>query len=139
ENIHPALITKRNIDNIRRQMKRVGLSYDWDREINTSNPDYYKWTQRIFLKLFDRGLAYMADVPVNWCPALGTVLANEEVQDGKYVETGDVVEQRLMRQWMLKITAYAEKLLADLDELEWPEYLKEMQRHWIGKSDGAEI
>lgn len=139
ENTHPAIVTKRNVDNFRRQLKRMGFSYDWDREINTSDPSYYQWTQWIFLKLFERGLAYMADVPVNWCPALGTVLANEEVQDGKYVETGDVVEQRLMRQWMLKITAYAERLLADLDDLEWPEYLKEMQRNWIGKSEGAEI
>lgn len=139
ENIHPALITKRNIDNIRRQMKRVGLSYDWDREINTSDPAYYKWTQWIFLKLFDQGLAYMADVPVNWCPALGTVLSNEEVQDGRYVETGDIVERRLMRQWMLKITAYAERLLTDVDDLDWPEGLKQMQRNWIGKSEGANI
>lgn len=139
ENIHPALITKRNIDNIRRQMKRVGLSYDWEREINTSTPDYYKWTQWIFLKLFDQGLAYLADVPVNWCPALGTVLSNEEVQDGKYVETGDIVERRLMRQWMLKITAYAERLLKDVDALDWPEGLKQMQRNWIGKSEGARI
>jgi leucyl-tRNA synthetase len=139
ENTHPAIVTKRNIDNFRRQLRRIGFSYDWEGEINTSDPSYYQWTQWIFLKLFERGLAYMADVPVNWCPALGTVLANEEVQDGKYVETGDVVEQRLMRQWMLKITAYAEKLLDDLDGLEWPEYLKEMQRHWIGKSEGAEI
>jgi leucyl-tRNA synthetase len=139
ENIHPALITKRNIANIRRQMKRIGLSYDWEREINTSQPDYYKWTQWIFLKLFDRGLAYTADVPVNWCPALGTVLSNEEVQDGRYIETGDIVERRLMRQWMLKITAYAERLLSDLDDLDWPEGIKEMQRNWIGKSEGAEI
>jgi leucyl-tRNA synthetase len=139
ENIHPALITKRNIANIRRQMKRVGLSYDWDREIDTSDPDYYKWTQWIFLKLFERGLAYMADVPVNWCPALGTVLSNEEVQDGKYVETGDIVERRLMRQWMLKITAYAERLLNDVADLDWPEGLKQMQRNWIGKSEGAKI
>ena len=139
EHTHPAVITKRNIDNFRRQMKRVGFSYDWEREISTSSPDYYKWTQWIFLKLYERGLAYVADVPVNWCPALGTVLANEEVYDGKYIETGDIVERRSMRQWMLKITAYAERLLADLDDLQWPESLKEMQRNWIGKSTGANV
>jgi len=139
QNSHPAAVTERNIATFRRQLQRLGLSYDWEREVNTSAPDYYKWTQWIFLKLFDRGLAYLADVPVNWCPALGTVLSNEEVQDGKYVETGDPVERRLMRQWMLKITAYAERLLADLDTLDWPESLKEMQRNWIGKSEGALI
>ena len=139
ENIHPSQITKRNIDNFRNQIKRLGFSYDWDREIATSDATYYKWTQWIFLKLYEKGLAYMAEVPVNWCPALGTVLANEEVKDGKYVETGDPVERRNMRQWMLKITAYAERLLQDLDELDWPEGVKEMQRNWIGKSYGAEI
>jgi leucyl-tRNA synthetase len=139
EGLHPAIITKRNIDTFRRQLQRVGFSYDWEREISTADPDYYKWTQWIFLQLYNRGLAYMADIPVNWCPALGTVLANEEVKDGKYVETGDPVERRLLRQWMLKITEYAERLLQDLDLLEWPESLKEMQRNWIGKSEGAEV
>ena len=138
-NVHPAVLTARNIDTFRRQLQRLGFSYDWEREVNTVAPDYYRWTQWIFLKLFDRGLAYLADVPVNWCPALGTVLSNEEVQDGKYVETGDPVERRSMRQWMLRITTYAERLLADLDELDWPESLKEMQRNWIGKSEGAEV
>jgi len=138
-NLHPAVLTERNIATFRRQLQRLGFSYDWDREVNTVAPDYYRWTQWIFLKLFDRGLAYLADVPVNWCPALGTVLSNEEVQDGKYVETGDPVERRSMRQWMLRITAYAERLLADLDGLDWPESLKEMQRNWIGKSEGAEV
>jgi leucyl-tRNA synthetase len=138
ENIHPAIITRQNIDNFRRQIKRLGFSYDWDREIDTSSPDYYTWTQWIFLKLYEKNLAYLADVPVNWCPALGTVLANEEVKEGKYVETGDPVERRLMRQWMLKITAYADRLLNDLDTLDWPESIKDMQRHWIGKSEGAE-
>ena len=138
ENIHPAIITRQNVENFRRQIKRLGFSYDWDREIDTSSPDYYTWTQWIFLKLYEKDLAYLADVPVNWCPALATVLANEEVKDGKYVETGDPVERRLMRQWMLKITAYAERLLEDLEELNWPESIKEMQRHWIGKSEGAE-
>ncbi len=139
ENLHPATITSRNIDNFKRQIKSLGFSYDWEREVNTTSPSYYKWTQWIFLKLYEQGLAYMADVPVNWCPALGTVLSNEEVQDGKYVETGDPVERRLMKQWMLKITAYAERLLNDLDDLDWPENLKEMQRNWIGKSEGADI
>ncbi|NUM81137.1 leucine--tRNA ligase, partial [bacterium] len=139
ENIHPAIITKRNVDNFRRQIKSLGFSYDWDREISTSSPDYYKWTQWIFLKLYEKGLAYIAEVPVNWCPALGTVLANEEVKDGKYVETEDPVERKLMRQWMLKITAYSERLLSELDEVDWPEGVKEMQRNWIGKSEGAEI
>ncbi|MEO0971648.1 MAG: leucine--tRNA ligase, partial [Pseudomonadota bacterium] len=139
ENIHPALITERNINNFRRQIKRLGFSYDWQREINTSSVDYYKWTQWIFLKLYDKGLAYLAEVPVNWCPALGTVLANEEVKDGKYVETGDPVERRSMKQWMLKITAYAERLLDDLEEVDWPEGVKEMQRNWIGKSYGADV
>ncbi|RUT04026.1 leucine--tRNA ligase [Dulcicalothrix desertica PCC 7102] len=139
ENIHPAVITKRNIDNFKHQVKRLGFAYDWGREINTTSPDYYKWTQWIFLKLYEKNLAYVADVPVNWCPALGTVLANEEVKDGKYIETGDAVERQLMRQWMLKISVYAEKLLRDLDELDWPESLKEMQRNWIGKSSGAEV
>lgn len=139
ENIHPAIITKRNVDNFRKQLKRIGFSYDWEREVDTTAPDYYKWTQWIFLKLHERGLAYLAEVPVNWCPALGTVLANEEVKDGKYVDTGDVVERRLMKQWMLKITAYAERLLADLEGLDWPENVKEMQRNWIGKSTGARV
>ena len=136
--IRPSL-PKRNVDNFRRQIKRLGFSYDWDREISTTDPDYYKWTQWIFLKLYEKGLAYLAEVPVNWCPALGTVLANEEVKDGKYVETGDPVERRLMKQWMLKITAYAERLLEDLKDVDWPEGVKEMQRYWIGKSTGAEV
>ncbi|MBM4784065.1 MAG: leucine--tRNA ligase [Archangiaceae bacterium] len=139
DGIHPAVITKRNVDNFRRQIKRLGFSYDWDREVDTSAADYYRWTQWIFLKLYEKGLAYMAEVPVNWGPALGTVLANEEVKDGKYVETGDPVERRLMKQWMLKITAYGDRLLEDLDGLDWPEGIKEMQRNWIGKSEGAEV
>jgi leucyl-tRNA synthetase len=139
ENIHPAIITKRNVDNFRRQIKRLGFSYDWNREVSTTDPEYYKWTQWIFLKLYEKDLAYLAEVPVNWCPALGTVLANEEVKDGKYVETGDPVERRNMKQWMLKITAYAERLIEDLDLLDWPDHVKEMQRNWIGKSTGADI
>ena len=136
---HPALITNQNCDNFRRQIQAIGLSYDWDREINTTDPGYYKWTQWIFTILFERGLAYEVEAPVNWCPALGTVLANEEVKDGKYVETGDPVERRLMRQWMLKITAYAERLLSGLDTLDWPEGIKAMQREWIGRSEGADV
>lgn len=139
ENLHPAVITKRNIDNFRRQVKRLGFSYDWSREFSTTDVDYYKWTQWLFLKIYEKGLAYQAEVPVNWCPALGTVLANEEVKEGVYVETGDPVERRLMKQWMLKIPLYAERLLEDLEELDWPEGVKEMQREWIGKSEGAEI
>ncbi len=139
EDIHPAHITQRNTDTFRQQIQRLGFSYDWAREIDTSAPDYYKWTQWMFLRLYEKGLAYLADVPVNWCPALGTVLSNEEVKDGKYVDTGDPVERRLMRQWMLKITAYAERLLEALEALDWPDGLKEMQRHWIGKSEGADV
>jgi leucyl-tRNA synthetase len=139
EGIHPAIITKRNTDNFRRQIKRLGFSYDWDREIDTSAADYYRWTQWIFLQLHKKGLAYLAEVPVNWCPAQGTVLANEEVKDGKYVETGDPVERRTMKQWMLKIPVYAQRLLDDLDGLDWPDGVKEMQRNWIGRSEGAEI
>ncbi|MEM9387649.1 MAG: leucine--tRNA ligase [Pseudomonadota bacterium] len=139
DNIHPAIITERNINNFRRQIKRLGFSYDWAREVNTSAVDYYQWTQWIFLKLYEKDLAYLAEVPVNWCPTLGTVLANEEVKDGKYVETGDPVERRSMKQWMLKITAYAERLLQDLDDVDWPEGVKEMQRNWIGKSHGADV
>ena len=136
---HPAVTTKRNTDRFREQIKRVGLSYDWQREINTTDPSYYRWTQWIFLKLYERGLAYQSFEPVNWCPALGTVLANEEVIDGKSEVGGFPVVKRPLRQWVLKITAYAERLLADLDELDWPESLKEMQRNWIGKSQGAYV
>ncbi|HMS16757.1 MAG TPA: leucine--tRNA ligase [Planctomycetota bacterium] len=138
--IHPAIITATNTDNFRRQIKRLGFSYDWNREINTSSPDYYRWTQWIFLKLYEAGLAYEAEIPVNWCPALGTVLANEEVSpEGTYKETGDPVEKRLMKQWMLRITAYAQRLIDDLDELDWPEPVKKMQREWIGRSEGGSI
>ncbi len=139
EDKHPREITERNVATFKNQLEVLGLSYDWSRELATSDASYYKWTQWIFLKLYEKGLAYQAEVPVNWCPALGTVLANEEVKDGKYVETGDDVERRSMKQWMLKITAYAERLLAGLEELDWPEGIKEMQRHWIGKSSGAHI
>jgi leucyl-tRNA synthetase len=137
--IHPAITTRHNIENFRRQVKRLGFSYDWSRELATTDPGFIRWTQWIFLKLYERDLAYQAEVPVNWCPAQNTVLANEEVKDGKYVETGDIVVRRLMRQWMLRISRYADRLLDDLEELDWPESVKAMQRNWIGRSDGAEI
>ena len=136
---HPRDITAKNIDNFRRQIKSLGFSYDWDREFSTTDPDYYKWTQWIFLQLYKKGLAYIAEVPVNWCPALGTVLANEEVIDGKSERGGHPVIRVPMRQWMLRITAYADRLLEDLEELDWPENIKEMQRNWIGRSEGAEV
>ena len=135
----PAEFTKHNIDNFRRQIKSLGFSYDWDREVSTTDPQYYKWTQWIFLKLYEKGLAYIDEVPVNWCPALGTVLANEEVIDGKSERGGHPVVRKPMKQWNLKITAYADRLLEDLEELDWPESIKDMQRNWIGRSEGAEV
>ena len=137
--IHPVVTTAQNIATFKRQMKRVGLSYDWEREISTIDPDYYRWTQWIFLKLFERGLAYVAEVPVNWCPALGTVLANEEVIDGKSEVGGFDVVRKPMRQWVLKITAYADRLLEDLKLVEWPVSTLEMQKNWIGRSIGSEV
>jgi leucyl-tRNA synthetase len=136
---HPREITVKNVNNFRRQIKSLGFSYDWEREISTTDPDYYKWTQWIFIQLYKRGLAYVAEVPVNWCPALGTVLANEEVIDGKSERGGHPVIRKPMRQWMLKITEYADRLLDDLEELDWSESIKDMQRNWIGKSTGAEV
>lgn len=137
--IHPAITTAQNIATFKRQMKRVGLSYDWEREISTTDPDYYRWTQWIFLQLYERGLAYVAEVPVNWCPALGTVLANEEIVDGKSEVGGFDVIRKPMRQWVLKITAYADRLLEDLKLVEWPASTLEMQKNWIGRSIGAEV
>lgn len=136
---HPRDITVENVNNFRRQIKSLGFSYDWDREFSTTDPDYYKWTQWIFIQLYKKGLAYVAEVPVNWCPALGTVLANEEVIDGLSERGGHPVIRKPMRQWMLKITEYAERLLDDLEELDWSESIKDMQRNWIGKSTGAEV
>ena len=136
---HPAVTTANNINNFRRQIKAIGLSYDWDREIDTTDPKYYKWTQWIFLQLFKKDLAYEAEVPVNWCPELGTVLANEEVIDGKSERGGHPVYRVPMRQWILKITEYSESLLEGLNELDWPEGIKELQRNWIGRSEGAEV
>ena len=134
---HPAVTTKKNVDRFRDQIQALGFSYDWDREVNTTDPKYYKWTQWIFEQLYKKGLAYVAEVPVNWCPALGTVLANEEVIDGRSERGNHPVIRRPMRQWMLRITEYAEKLLDGLDRVDWPEGIKEMQRNWIGKSTGA--
>jgi len=134
---HPRVTTERNIENFRRQIQSLGFSYDWSREIDTTSPDYVRWTQWIFCKLFERGLAYRSKAPVNWCPQLGTVLANEEVIDGKSEVGGHPVERVPLLQWMLRITAYADRLLEDLDELDWPEPIKKMQRDWIGRSEGA--
>ena len=136
---HPSEFTYANIDHFRDQIKSLGFSYDWDREIRTCDPDYYKWTQWIFLQLYKRGLAYIAEMPVNWCPELGAVLANEEVVDGKSEIGGFPVVRKNMRQWVLKITEYAERLLDDLELVDWPDSTKEMQRNWIGKSTGADV
>lgn len=136
---HPRQTTERNVATFRRQLQRLGFSYDWSREVDTTDPAYVRWTQWIFLQLYERGLAYQAEVPVNWCPALGTVLANEEVVDGKSERGGHPVVQVPMRQWMLRITAYADRLLDGLDGLDWPESVKAMQRNWIGRSEGAEV
>jgi leucyl-tRNA synthetase len=136
---HPRDTTQHNIGQFRRQLQAIGFSYDWDREVDTTDPAYYRWTQWIFLQLYNQGLAYEAHIPVNWCPELGTVLANEEVIDGKSEVGGFPVIRKPMRQWMLKITAYAERLLSDLDDLDWPDSVKEMQRNWVGKSVGADV
>ena len=136
---HPSITTEKNVNRFREQIKALGFSYDWDREVNTTDEKYYRWTQWIFSQLYKKGLAYMAEVPVNWCPALGTVLANEEVIDGRSERGNHPVVRKPMRQWMLKITEYAERLLEDLETLDWSEGIKEMQRNWIGKSEGAEV
>lgn len=135
---HPGEFTYANIDHFREQLQMLGFSYDWDREVRTCDPDYYKWTQWIFLQLYKKGLAYTAEMPVNWCPEERAVLANEEVINGKS-EHGHAVVRRNMRQWVLRITDYAEELLDDLDKVDWPESTKEMQRNWIGKSVGADL
>ncbi len=136
---HPRITTQKNIETFKRQIKSLGFSYDWDREINTTDPKYFKWTQWIFMQLYKKGLAYIDEVAVNWCPALGTVLANEEVIDGKSERGGHPVIRKPMKQWVLKITEYAERLLNDIDLLDWPEGIKDMQRNWIGRSEGAEV
>lgn len=137
--VHPAITTNKAIESFRKTLKSFGFSFDWSREISTCDPNYYKWTQYIFTKLYERGLAYQKEVPVNWCPALKTVLANEEVVDGKSERGGHPVIRMPMKQWMLKITAYAEELLNDLDTIDWPERTKEAQKNWIGKSEGARV
>src|SRR5690606_26945377 len=137
--VHPKITTEKNIATFKRQLKMLGFSYDWDREIATSSVDYYKWTQWIFTELYNKGLAYESEMMVNWCPELKTVLANEEVINGKSEVGGHPVIRKPMKQWMLRITEYAERLLEDLDLLDWPESVKEMQRVWIGKSEGALI
>jgi len=136
---HPSLTTRENIRNFRRQIKALGLAIDWSREVNTTDPAYFRWTQWIFLKLFQHDLAYVDERPVNWCPELGTVLANEEVVDGKSEVGGHAVERRNLRQWVLRITAYADRLLEGLDQLDWPDSTKAMQRNWIGRSTGANV
>lgn len=136
---HPKLITEQSIKVFKRQIQALGLSYDWDREINTTDPEYYRWSQWIFSRLVEQGLAHEADMPVNWCPHLKCVLANEEIVDGKSEVGGHPVERRNMRQWVLRITDYAEELLRDVDTLDWPEGIKEQQRNWIGKSEGCEF
>lgn len=135
----PAEFTQKNIETFRRQINSLGFSYDWNREVNTTDPEYYKWTQWIFTKLYEKGLAYEAEVAVNWVPELGTVISNEEVIDGKSERGGYDVVRKPMRQWMLKITAYADRLLDDLELVDWPESIKEMQRNWIGRSVGANV
>ncbi len=136
---HPRETTKKNIKNFKRQFQALGMDYDWSREIDTTDPRYVRWTQWIFRKLYEKGLAYLAEVPVNWCPALGTVLANEEVIDGRSERGGHPVVRMPMRQWMLRITAYADRLIEDLDSVDWPESIKRMQRDWVGRSEGARI
>ena len=137
--VHPAKTTQKAIENFRRQLKSFGFSFDWTAEVATCEPDFYKWTQFIFLELFKKGLAYQKEVPVNWCPALKTVLANEEVVDGKSERGGHPVVRKPMKQWMLKITDYAERLLEDLAKIQWPHRTKEGQKNWIGKSTGAQV
>jgi len=136
---HPAETTYKNIDRFREQIKSLGFCYDWGREVSTCDPEYYKWTQWIFLQLFKKGLAYEAEMPINWCPKCGTGLANEEVKDGKCDRCGTQIERKRIRQWVLKITAYAERLLKDIELLDWPEPIKLMQENWIGRSEGAEV
>ena len=137
--VHPKITTKKNIENIKRQMNDAGLSYDWEKEINTTDKDYYKWTQWIFVKLFENGLAYKKLLPINWCPSCKTGLANEEVVDGKCERCGTQTTKKDIDQWVLKITDYADQLLDGLDDIDWPEKIKEMQRNWIGKSEGFEF
>ncbi|NCC44656.1 MAG: leucine--tRNA ligase, partial [Clostridia bacterium] len=137
--VHPAKSTAENVSNIKRQINEIAALYDWDREVNTTDPDFYKWTQWIFVKMFKEGLAYEKEFPINWCPSCKTGLANEEVVNGKCERCGAEVTKKNLRQWMLRITKYADRLLTDLDKLDWPEKVKKMQSDWIGKSYGAEV
>ena len=137
--VHPEKSTAENIANIKRQIKEIAAVYDWDMEVNTTDPNFYKWTQWIFVKMFKAGLAYQKEMPINWCPSCKTGLANEEVVNGKCERCGADVTKKNLNQWMLKITAYADRLLDDLDKLDWPEKVKKMQTDWIGKSYGAEV
>jgi len=139
QKIHPRVAVEKNIKRFKEQLSRIGFNYDWDREINTTDPEYYKWTQWIFLQLFKNGLAYQSDEPINWCPSCKTGLANEDLENGKCERCGSIIEQKPIRQWVLKIREYADRLLEDLDELEWPKSIKESQRNWIGRSEGTEI
>ncbi len=136
---HPKVSTEANIKRFESQIKALGFSYDWDRKVSTHEPEYYKWTQWVFLKMWEKGLAYEAEVPINWCPSCKTGLANEEVKDGKCERCHTPVIRKDLRQWILKITAYADRLLKDLDKLDWPESIKLMQRNWIGRSEGANV
>ena len=137
--VHPAKSTAENVANIKRQINEIAALYDWDMEVNTTDPNFYKWTQWIFVKMFKEGLAYEKEFPINWCPSCKTGLANEEVVNGKCERCGTDVTKKNLRQWMLRITKYADRLLNDLDKLDWPEKVKKMQADWIGKSYGAEV
>ena len=136
---HPREVTDENIATFKKQIQSIGFSYDWDREVDTTDPNYYKWTQWIFLQLYKKGLAYESELPINWCPSCKTGLANEEVVDGKCDRCGAQTSKKMLRQWVLKITEYADRLLDDLELVDWPEPIKIMQRNWIGKSEGAEV
>ncbi|MCB9805917.1 leucine--tRNA ligase [Candidatus Nomurabacteria bacterium] len=137
--IHPRIAVEQNIERFKKQLELLGFNYDWSREINTTDPSYYKWTQWAFIKMFEKGLAYESNEPINWCPSCKTGLANEDVEDGKCERCGTVVEKKPLRQWVLKIREYADRLLSDVEKLDWPESIKESQRNWIGKSEGAEV
>ncbi len=136
---HPSISVEKNIKRFKKQLESFGFNYDWSREINTTDPGYYRWTQWIFLQLYKKGLAYQSFEPINWCPSCQTGLANEDLENGRCERCGSIVEKRPMRQWVLKITQYADRMLADLGTLNWPEHIKESQRNWIGRSEGATI
>lgn len=137
--LNPSVSTQKNVDRFKEQLENIGLNYDWSKEVNTTDPDFYKWTQWIFKQMYKNDLAYQSNEPINWCPSCKTGLANEDLDDGKCERCDSIVEKKPIRQWVLKITNYADKLLSGLDNLEWPESIKEAQRNWIGKSEGAEI